>query len=222
MQTEELYETNATESEADEFGFETQSEGESPFNEVDEVDLAAELLGVSSEEELDQFLGKVLRRAAKAAGGQLRSTTGMALGGLLKGAIQKALPDVGAVIEGAPPASMGEQIGSGLASEAGPLFGLQLEGLSGEDQEIEAAKQVVRLAGAAVNNAAVASPSQPPLQAAKEALAGAAQTLAPGLLRASSQPAQTDQASASSSCRCSHVTAGRWQRRGRTIILHGL
>ena len=53
-------------------------------------------------------------------------------------------------------------MGSKLASAAGSMFGLELEGLSYEDQEFEVAKQVVRLGGAAANIAAQAPQSAPP------------------------------------------------------------
>ena len=36
---------------------------ESPFTEAEEMELAAELLEITSEEELDQFLGKLLKGA---------------------------------------------------------------------------------------------------------------------------------------------------------------
>ncbi len=56
--------------EVESFEFETgedlSGEVESPLDEVEEMELAAELLAVSSEEELDQFLGKFFKRAGKA------------------------------------------------------------------------------------------------------------------------------------------------------------
>src|SRR4051794_12162486 len=56
----------------------------SPFNEIQEVELASELLEVTSEAELEQFLGSVLSRVAGAARQLARSGTGRALGGILK------------------------------------------------------------------------------------------------------------------------------------------
>ena len=65
---------------------------ESPFSELEEMEPASELLNVTNETELERVLGGLLRKAATAAGGSLNSSTGRALGGLLKGTIKKALP----------------------------------------------------------------------------------------------------------------------------------
>src|SRR5215831_17390904 len=50
--------------ETPEFEFQPEIGGElgmeSPFSEAEEMELAAELLGISSEEELDHFLGKLI------------------------------------------------------------------------------------------------------------------------------------------------------------------
>jgi len=56
----------------------------------------------------------------------------------------------------------GGVVGGKLASAAGRMFGLELEGLSYEDQEFEAAKGVIRLAGAAASNAAQVEAEEPP------------------------------------------------------------
>lgn len=53
-------------------------------------------------------------------------------------------------------------IGSNLASVAGSALGLELEGLSPEDREFEAAKQFVRFAGQTVSNARQADPRAEP------------------------------------------------------------
>ena len=51
--------------EASEFEFLDAGELESPLSEVEEMELASELLAVSSEAELDQFLGDVFKKALK-------------------------------------------------------------------------------------------------------------------------------------------------------------
>ena len=48
-------------------------EGGSPLHEAEEMEYAAELLGVNSEEELEEFLGDLVKTVAKAAGGFIRS-----------------------------------------------------------------------------------------------------------------------------------------------------
>jgi hypothetical protein len=133
------------------------------------------------------------------------------LGGILKGAARKALPVVGGAIGSAIGGSAGGSIGSQIATGAGRLFGLELEGLSPEDQEFEVARQYVRFAGAAAKKAAQTPPRVPPQQAAKAAAMAAAQQYAPGMIRgtASSTPTMAGGQSRS----------GRWIRRGRNIVL---
>jgi hypothetical protein len=149
-------------------------ETESPFDEVEELELAATLLEVTDEAELDQFIGNLLKKAGRAVGTFVKSPTGRALGGILKGAARKALPVVGGAIGSAIGGSAGGSIGSRMASDAGRLFGLELEGLSPEDQEFELARQYVRFAGAAAKNAAQTPPNVPPQEAVKAAAMGAA------------------------------------------------
>jgi hypothetical protein len=190
-------------------------EAGSPFDEVEEMELAAQLLEVTDEAELDQFIGGLLKRAARAARKVIRSPLGQHLGGLVKGAIKRALPGVGAAVGGAIP-GVGADLGGQVATQAGQLLGLELEGLSPEDQEFEAAKRLVRLAGTAVQNAptsptAMASPAA----AAQTALVKAAQQHAPGLVRGGAA------GPAAGTCNCRWRTSGRWLRRGGKIILLG-
>lgn len=73
---------------------------EGVLSEADEAELADELLGVSNEEELDQFLGSLIRKVAKGAGKVLSSPVGQAVGGVLKGVAKKALPLAGGALGG--------------------------------------------------------------------------------------------------------------------------
>jgi hypothetical protein len=201
-----------------EFGQELETYGEysqeSPFNESEEMELAAELLTVQNEDELEQFLGKLLKRA----GGFLKSPIGQQLTGALKGIAKKALPALGAAAGNFLIPGVGGAMGAKLASAAGGMLGLELEGLSYEDQEFEIAKQIVRLGGAAANEAAQAPPSQPPVQTAQAALTTAAQQFAPGLLRPGTSPYRMPHRGRGG---CRHRHTGRWIRRGNGIILLG-
>jgi hypothetical protein len=141
----------------------------------------------------------------------VRSPTGRALGGILKGAARKALPVVGGAIGSAIGGSAGGTIGSRIASGAGRLFGLELEGMSPEDQEFEVARQYVRFAGAAAKKAALTPPNVPPQEAAKAAAMGAAQQYAPGMIRGTATGSPTMAGGQS--------RTGRWIRRGRNIIV---
>ena len=73
-------------------------ESESPLNEVQEMEAAAELLEVTNEAELEQFLGNLFKKVASGVGGFMKSSTGKALGGILKNIAKKALPVVGGAL----------------------------------------------------------------------------------------------------------------------------
>ena len=193
--------------------FETSGEynQETPFSEAEEMELAAELLSVSNEAELEQFLGKLFKKAA----GFIQSPVGQKLMGTLKGLAKKALPVLGSAVGNLIVPGVGGMIGGKLASAAGSMFGLELEGLSYEDQEFEVAKQIVRLGSAAAVNAAQAPSSAPADQVAHEALSAAAQQYAPGLLRDHRMSTPYGRRRH----RCSHSNTGRWIRRGNSILL---
>ena len=161
----------------------TGGELEVPLQEAQELELASELLEVSNEQELEQFLGEVFRTVGNAAGRFVRSDTGRALGGILKDAARQALPVVGrAVGDYVSPGS--GATGARLAQQAGSLLGLELEGLSPPDQEFEAARQFVRFASAAARQASAAPRNVAPQTAARAAVVAAAHHHAPGFAHA--------------------------------------
>jgi len=185
--TQNMFESNYE----SEYGYEAEGEGqyeweaeglygesEAPLSEVQEMELAAELLEVSNEYELENFLGKLISSVKKGAGGLLKGSLGKSLGGLLKGAAKVALPAIGNMIV--------PGVGGAVASQLGGMFGLELEGLSPQDQEFEAARSFVKFAGEAAQNAANAPAGGSPQQIAKTAIIQAAEKHAPGLLRATS------------------------------------
>ena len=138
------YEFNEMEYEADEF-FEYENEyeyedefsemGSSPFSEEEEFELAAELLAVGSDEELDEFLGKLIRKAARGVKRFARSKVGRAIGRGLKSVAKKALPIAGKAVGGFFGGPVGASIGGKLGGFASRLFEMELEGMSPEDQE---------------------------------------------------------------------------------------
>ncbi len=187
------------------------TEAESPFSEVEEMELASELLTVTDEAELDQFLGKLMKRAGRF----MKSPVGRALGGILRTAAKQALPIVGKAAGGFFGGPVGAAIGGKLASAAGQAFGLELEGLSAEDAEFEVARNFVRFAGAAAAKAASAPPTTPPPAAARVAAVAAAKRHAPGLLQAGVSAAGPPAGGVPG-------RTGRWVRRGRAIIVLGV
>jgi uncharacterized protein (DUF697 family) len=199
--------------------------GERAFDEVQEMELAGALLEVATEEEMDRFLGNLIRRAGRAVGAVVRSPVGQALGGILKNAARQALPVVGGAIGSAIGGPSGGTAGSQIATTAGQMFGLELEGLSQEDQEYEAARRFVRFAGAAAANAAGTPATASPVAAAQTAVSAAARRHAPGLLRGrrrapimpSRVPIDADGAPIDASGW--QPRHGRWVRRGRQVII---
>jgi hypothetical protein len=200
-----------------EFESQLASEEESPDVELEsvlagedegeEMQLATELLGVSSEEELEGFLSGLITKGAGAASSFLKSPAGQQLGGLLKAAARKALPQVGKAIGGRLAGATGAKAGRQIAAQAGRLFGLELEGLSNEDSEFEVARQFVRFARDASSRLAAGSGTA---AEARKAYVDSARTHAPGLVWPGlSVPGHIGGFPAS----------GRWIRRGRVITL---
>lgn len=196
----------APEMENDEYEYEqdegtayAETEAEGVFEEAEEMELASELLEVTDEGEFDQFIGDLFKRAGRAVGRFVRSPAGKALGGLLKNAARQALPIVGT--------ALGGPAGGAVATQAGSLLGLELEGLSPEDQEFEAARKFVKFAADAAKNTAQAEPEVPPQTAARAGFVAAARQHAPGLLRPTERPIGA------------RKRRGQWVRRGRHIIV---
>jgi uncharacterized protein (DUF697 family) len=211
-------------------------EAESPLTEVQEVELAGELLEITNEQELEQFLGGLI----KGVGGFMKSPAGRALGGILKNVAKKALPVVGGALGSFVAPGVGTAIGSKLGSMASNLFELELEGVDREQAEFEVARRYVRFATAAARNASLAPASLPPSVIANRAVAAAARRYAPGLLRGGRRrrrggvavygdgPAYVPQYGygdgdgGNGDVYGSRPRTGRWVRRGRKVVLYGL
>lgn len=217
----EMLESGAFEAEQFEFAQpETSFLGETQevFNETEQMELASEMLEITSEAELDRFLGQLIQQAGRAVGRFVSSPAGQAIGGILKGAARQVLPAIGSAVGGYFGGARGARIGGQAASTAGELFGLELEGLSAEDQEFEVARRYVNFAGEALKNLALAPSSPDPRAAANAAAVLAAQTHAPGLLQPRPQMGMEPPASS----RLPTGNSGRWVRRGNKIVLYGL
>lgn len=196
--------------EEDEFEFEDEYEDEMPFSNADELELAAELLSVDGEDELEYFLGKLIKKAVGGARRFFKSKVGRKLKRKLKGIVKHVLPKAAGALGGI----VGGPVGNILISKARSLLGLELEGLSPEDQEFEVAKRLVRLAGTAAKKAARVSSRMPASTAVNKALKVAAKKHAPGITRSVKRKG--------SALLGMPARSGRWVRRGRTIILKGV
>jgi hypothetical protein len=179
------------------------------FSEAEVMELAGELLEVSNENELDHFLGNLIRSAGSALGQVVRSPVGQAVGGLLKGAAKYALPLAGTALGGIVGGPLGARIGGGLAGAASDALGLEAEA-EAEDREFEGAKSFVKMAGDTLKSTLAGDPGRSPLALAKAALTEAAQKHAPGLLAGGSAlPPHAHHGG----------RVGRWVRQGRNIII---
>ena len=208
--------------ETDEFAFEQQeltggTFGEGPFNETELNEMAMELMTVQSEEELEQFLGNLIKRAGRAVGGFIKSPIGRAIGGVLKGVAKKALPMVGGALGSfIPIPGVGTAVGTALGTAVSKA--LELEGLEGEDQEFEVARRFVQIAGNAVQQATTAPPTASPQATAVRAVRTAVQQATGGGgggLTGAGRPGGFQGPGAG-------AHSGRWFRRGRKIILVGV
>jgi hypothetical protein len=129
--------------------------GEVAFGEADEVALAAELLEVRSDQELDQFLGRLIKRAARGVSKFARSSVGRAIGGALKGVVKMGLPLAAGAVGTAFGGPLGGMIGRKLGSMAGNLLEVspELGEMSAAEREFEVARRFVRIGGAATRAA---------------------------------------------------------------------
>lgn len=233
--TQQYIESGSMELEADN-EFEFDNEFETGVGEEAEMELATELLSVNNEEELEEFIGSLFKKAVRGVRNFAKSSVGRTLGGMVKGVIKKALPIAGGAIGSMIAPGVGTAIGSNVGNFAGKALGLELEGLSAEDQELEVSRTLVRLAGAAAKKAAgAASRGGDPRTIARNALSSAARTFAPGLLNAAfgALNLESDELAHRGNGYAGRYgsqgyggetrqRSGRWVRRGSVIILYGV
>lgn len=191
-----MHDLDRIQMESFEYEFEAENENEAGvFGEAETETLAAELMEVQSEAELEQFLGNLIKKAGQAVGSFVRSPVGQALGGALKSAVKQGLPTVGSALGGMIGGAQGAKIGGQLGSFASGQ-------INEMEMEMETAKDIVRMAGNAVKNAAAAPAGSNPVAIAKAAVAQAVKSLPAATARGGAQ--------------------GRWIRRGNRIVLLGV
>ena len=199
-------------SESFEYDFE-ESEWNEVLSDSELNELASELLAVTEEQELELFLGSLIKKVGQTVGKIAKSPVSKALGGMLKGVAKKALPIAGAALGNLVAPGVGGRWGA-LGSMAGKTMGLELEGLTQEDAELEVAKQFVRLASDATRSALTkADGNANPLTVARKAVGQAIEKHAPGLAKS---------LSANGPDGASEGREGRWVRKGSQIVLYGV
>jgi hypothetical protein len=170
--------------------------GQSPFSEAEEMELAVELLEVTTEAELEQFLGNLFKKAwrgIKAIG----SSVTRPLGGVLKTVAKTALPFVAT----AAGTFFGGPAGGAIAGKLGSLVSQALEaeaaGMNAADRDLEKCRQFVRMAGKAARAAALTPAGTNPIAVAQKVLADSAQekrTKPPPITRRTGRGAKTEAA----------------------------
>jgi hypothetical protein len=217
-ENEFLNETSNESEYQQELNSEINSEG--IFNEVAEMQLATELLSITNEQELDMFLGGLLKKAAGAVKTFAKSSAGKALGGILKNVAKKALPIAGSALGNFILPGVGGMIGGKLASMATNLFEIQGETLSQEDREFEVARRFVRFAGNAARRASRMSTNLPPRTIANRSITDAAKRYAPGLTRGGWNDYLSDNSIYDPNYQQNQ--SGSWFRQGNSIVIRGI
>jgi len=219
---------------------------EVPLSAAEETELASQLLEVTTEGDLEDFLGKLLKRVARGTGGLLRSQVGRALGGMLKNVAKATLPIAGGMVGSMLLPGAGTIVGRRLGTMASQLFEVPPGALESEAEQHEIARRYIRMASVAARNAALGSVRAHPTVLARNAMYFAARRHAPGVarrFRTFARPAPwywpapmpVTPTPAYGTAGLAGVgyaprwtaprgpaMSGRWVRRGRRIVLLGL
>lgn len=186
---------------------EGEGEGEGPFSEAEEIALAAELLAVSNEAELEQFLGKLWQSIKKV--GAVVGQAAKPFAGVLRAVAKKALPFVGGALGSLIPIpGVGTAVGSALGGALSQALEMEFGEMELEDREFEMARRFVRIAGTAAQEFESPARGNSMQAAIQSALAAAAQQhlrhFGPHAARAVPR------------------MSGRWTRQGKTLIVVGV
>lgn len=172
------------------------------FSEAEAEQLAAELLSVASEGELEDFLGNLFKRIGRGL-----AKVGKAVLPALKSVAKVALPIAGK----AAGAFLGGPVGGAIGGQAGSIVSQlikEAETSGSGDQEFEVAKRYVQFAGRVARNLSQTPPGQDAYMAARTAMKRAM----PGAVSQMVLPAPGPQGPAT----------GRWMQQGKNIVLVGV
>ncbi len=230
------------------------SDDNSPLDEDEEIELASELLAANNEEDLERAIRRIVRprpHRRRRRRPPLRRSVSINpeeelfvrrrrnrkkkrrrgfLGKALRGIAKKALPIIGGAVGSLVAPGLGTAAGAALAKGAGKAFGLELEGLSPEDQEMAVARQIVRLGAEAGEEVDQVDPAVDDETAAKVGMIRAAGKHAPGVMprpdTAADGGAQNPMPPRRGVGRRggpgAGAQSGRWVRRDGRIVLLGL
>jgi hypothetical protein len=248
----ESYESEAYDSEYPE-ELESDYEEEGDYEQEEEVDseLAEELLSVSSEQELDQFIGALLGAAPSIIGGigklfgrkrrrrrqqgefdmegeapaQAAPRRRRRRGGLLRGlgGALKGIAKQALPFVGGALGSVVPGVGTAIGGALGSALGNLFEAeLDSEDQEFDQALRFVRLGRRAVQRLQSLPPNLDPRKAVFSAIKSAAQSVMQEVEATGAPAAGAGPAAVSNGSSGARGRAGRWLRRGNQIVLLGV
>jgi len=151
-----------------------------------DIDLAAGLLDVVNQSELERFLQELVAETTRRSGGAVPSRMVRGLVEVLRTTAERTLPTLtsGAGVSTAS----GNSHERSTAETAARVFGLELEGMSAEDRDFEIARQLIRFAQAATARATSTQVTGSPAAGVAAVVAGAGHEFAPGLLASPSPP----------------------------------
>jgi hypothetical protein len=182
------------------------------FSEEEQMNIAADMMELNSEEEFEDFLGDLISKGVQAVGSFIGAPAAQALGGVLKGAAKHLLPIAGQALGGFIGGPAGAQIGGQLGSAA---FEAEME-----EQDWEAANTFVKLAADTVQNLAAAPPGSDPAAAAHNAVVEAAKVQAPAIVPALLNGGLQHPEPHRHHRHQGH--SGHWVRQGDRIVLYGV
>ena len=153
------------------------------LSEAEEMELAMELLSVSNEDEMEQFLGKMFKgigRGLKKVGRFIGRKVLPKIGGAFKWLAKKALPIVGGALGSfIPIPGVGTALGKTLGSAVSKALEMEFGELESDEAELEIARRVVRIAATTAQQASAAAPNAPPDASLHDALLAAIRTHLP-------------------------------------------
>jgi len=212
---------------AGEFEFESFGAGETEIlSENEEMELAMELLSVNQEQELEQFLGSLVKSVGRGLGsvGKFVGKNVLPIvGPALKQLAKTALPMAGAALGSfIPIPGVGTMIGRTLGQAAANALEMETAGMDPEQADVEKARRFVKIAAAAIADAADALQSAPAVPGSASArqigdavVARATQRYIPGI----AVPAPRRPGPVAAGAR---PAPGRWWRKGNVLVIEGV
>ena len=219
------------------------------LSENEELELAMELLSVQHEQELEQFLGNLVKsvgRGLSSVGKFVSKNVLPVVGPALKQLAKAALPTVGGALGSfIPIPGVGTMIGRTLGQAVAGALEMETAGMDPDQADIERARRFVRIAASAIAEASAALGSAPVVvgsapaeRVVRTALSNATRRYVPSVsttvlrqvapngaapvqLAAPTTRAVAARGSASAAGAISGRAHGRWWRRGNALVIEG-